>query len=189
MRTVLDARTSNGYASRSSSGLHSVLDVETALAAADTAAQLRDRLAAGEKIYGPASRRALVAAATAPRFEGRIVPAQYAKRAAKYLARDGLVLFDNPDAMLICVFKHANALCDPDPDATAPRRDACEQGCGNAIRSDTHTRSLRERADERDTLAACSPGPLGARFRRDAARLRAFADTHDATAHTAGELE
>jgi hypothetical protein len=189
MRTVLDARTSSGYASRSSGGLHSVLDVETALAAADTAAQLRDRLAAGEKISGSASRRALTAATTAPRFQGRIVPAQYAKKAAKYLARDGLVLFDNPDAMLICVFKHSNALCNPDPDANAPRQDACEQGCGNAIRTDTHAQSLRERANERDTLAAHSPGPLGDRLRGDATRLRALADAHDATARTAEELE
>ncbi|HEX8006500.1 MAG TPA: hypothetical protein VF482_08735, partial [Trebonia sp.] len=41
MRTVLDARTSSGYASRSRDGIHSVLDVETALAAADTAARPR----------------------------------------------------------------------------------------------------------------------------------------------------
>jgi hypothetical protein len=36
MRTTLDARTSSGYASRSRGGLHSILDVETALTAADT---------------------------------------------------------------------------------------------------------------------------------------------------------
>ncbi len=56
MRTVLDARTSSGYGSR---GIHAILDVETALAAADTAARLRDHAAAGEKIPGPAARRAL----------------------------------------------------------------------------------------------------------------------------------
>ena len=111
------------------------------------------------------------------------------KKAAKYLARDGLVLFDNPNAMLICVFKHANALCDPDPDATAPRQDACEQGCGNAVRTDTHARDLRDKANERDTLAAHTPRPLGARFRRGAERLRALADTHHTTARTAEELQ
>ncbi|KMS91279.1 hypothetical protein ACZ91_11015 [Streptomyces regensis] len=56
MRTVLDARTSSGYGSR---GIYAILDVETALAAADTAARLRDHAAAGEKISGPAARRAL----------------------------------------------------------------------------------------------------------------------------------
>ncbi|MFD9474932.1 hypothetical protein [Streptomyces goshikiensis] len=34
-----------------------VLDVETALATADTAAHLRDRIAAGEKVSGPAARQ------------------------------------------------------------------------------------------------------------------------------------
>jgi hypothetical protein len=189
MRTVLDARTSSGYASRNRGGLHGVLDVETALAAADTAAHLRDRLAAGEKISGPAARRAVIAAATAPRFAGRIVPAQYAKKAARYLARDGLVLFDNPSALLICVFKGDNALCGPDPDATAPRQFACQPGCGNAIRTDTHARNLRTKADQRDVQADHSPGPLGDRLRRDAARLRALAETHDGNARPAEELE
>ncbi|GAA3380902.1 hypothetical protein GCM10020367_70080 [Streptomyces sannanensis] len=113
MRTIQDARTSSGYGSRTRRGIHSVLDVETALAAADTAAHLRDRVAADEKVSGPAARRALTAAATTPRFEGRIVPRTFAKKAAKFLARDGVVLYDNPDAFLICAFKHDNALCDP----------------------------------------------------------------------------
>ncbi|MFF2745757.1 hypothetical protein ACFVVA_09460 [Kitasatospora sp. NPDC058048] len=53
MRTVLDVRTSSRYGTRSRGGIHTVLDVETALAAPDTAARLRDRLAAGEHISGP----------------------------------------------------------------------------------------------------------------------------------------
>jgi integrase len=188
MRTVLDARTSSGYASRSQGGMHSILDVETALAAADTAAQLRDRIAAGEKISGPAARRAFTAAATAPRFEGRIIPPHFARKATDYLARDGLVLFNNPDALLICVFKHDNALCEPDPDTNAPRQYACQQGCGNAIRTDTHARLLRERADTIDEQAAHTPGPLGNRLRRNATRLRATADAHDTAARTAEDL-
>jgi integrase len=188
MRTVLDARTSSGYASRSRGGLHSVLDVETALAAADTAAHLRDHIATGAKISGPAARRAFTAAATAPRFEGRIVPHQFARKATDYLTRDGLVLFDNPDALLICVFKHDNALCEPDPDANAPRQYACQQGCGNAIRTDTHARLLRQRAATIDEQSIHTPGPLGNRLQRNAARLRALADTHDATARTAEDL-
>ncbi|WP_443030992.1 hypothetical protein [Streptomyces sp. ACT-1] len=126
MRTVLDTRASSGYASRSRRGLHSVLDVETALAAADTAARFRDRTAAGEKISGPAARRAVTAAAQAPRFEGRLVPKTFAKKATAFLARDGIVLYNNPDAFLICAFKHDNALCEPEPGATAPRQYACK---------------------------------------------------------------
>jgi hypothetical protein len=188
MRTVLDARTSSGYASRSRGGVHSILDVETVLAAADTAAHLRDSLDAGEKISGPAARRAFTAAATAPRFEGRIIPTQFVKKATDYLARDGLVLFDNPDALLICVFKHDTALCEPDPDANAPRQYACQPGCGNAVRTDTHARLLRERADTIDRQAAHAPHPVGTRLRHNAARLRAIADTHDTTARPAEDL-
>ncbi|MFF4323091.1 integrase [Streptomyces sp. NPDC001568] len=188
MRTVLNARTSSGYGSRSRGGIHSVLDVETALAAADTAAQLRDRMAAGEKVSGPAARRAITAAATTPRFEGRIVPQTFAKKAAKFLARDGVVLYDNPDAFLICAFKHDNALCEPEPGATAPRQYACQSGCGNTVRTDTHAHRMRERADEIDQLAAAAPEKIAKRLRFNANRLRATADTHDATAQTAEAL-
>ncbi|WP_407111254.1 integrase [Streptomyces sp. DSM 116494] len=188
MRTVLDARTSSAYGSRSRGGIHSVLDVETALAAADTAAHLRDRIAAGEKISGPAARRAVTAAATTPRFEGRIVPNNFAKKAARFLARDGVVLYDNPDAFLICAFKHENALCDPEPGATAPRQYACQTGCGNTVRTDSYARQMRERACEIEQLAAAAPEMMGKRLRRNADKLRVAADAHDATAQSAEDL-
>ena len=188
MRTILDARTSSGYASRSRDGIHSVLDVETALAAADTAARLEDRLAAGERISGPAARRAVAAVSAAPRFQGRIVTKNFARQAAAFLARDGLVLFDNPDGCLICVFKRDTALCEPGPDATAPSRHDCRPGCGNAIRTDQHARDLRERATRTDQLADCAPVPIARRLRAAAGRDRATADAHDATALPAGAL-
>jgi hypothetical protein len=86
----------------------------------DDAAQLRDRIAAGEKISGPAARPALTAATRAPRFDGRIVPATFFRKAVAYLARDGVVLFDNPDAFLICAFKRDSALCQPGRARTPP---------------------------------------------------------------------
>lgn len=188
MRTVLDARTSSGYGSRSRRGIHSVLDVETALAAADTAARLRDRLASGEKISGPAARRALTAAVQAPRFEGRTVTQKFAKQAADYLARDGLVLFDNPDASLICVFKRDNAPCEPGPDAIVPYQFDCRPGCGNAVRLDNHADELLEEADRISQLAALAPQPLARRLRVAAEQHRATADTHHATAQPAEAL-
>jgi hypothetical protein len=115
--------------------------------------------------------------ATAPRFEGRIVPAQYAKKAAKYLARDGLVLFDNPDAMLICVFKHASA----------PGR--LRAGLRQR-RPHRHPRPVPPRQGERARHARYAlRGAFRRRFRRDAERLRALADTHETTARTAEELQ
>jgi len=171
MRTILDARTSSGYATRSRHGIHSVLDVETALAAAETAA-----------------RRALTAAAEAPRFEGRIVTKNFTRQAADYLARDGLILFDNPDGCLICVFKRDTALCEPGPGATAPNQHDCRPGCGNAVRTDSHARDLRERASQTEQLAAHAPGPVARRLRAAADRDRATADAHDATAQPAEAL-
>lgn len=177
MRTVLDARTASGYGNRARRGFHGELDVETALAAADTAARLRDATAAGEKISGPAARRALVAAAQLPRFEGALTTP---KAAAKFLSRDGLVLFDNPDAFLICAFKRDMALCDPDANATAPNQFACQSGCGNAVRTDSHARAARAYGDALDLQAAHLPEPAGKRLRLNAIRLRGLADSHDA---------
>ena len=157
MRTVLDARTSSGYGSRSGAGMHSVLDVETALAAADTAAEApRPHRSRGEGLW-PGRPPSSHAAATNPRFEGRTSP-DVREEGRRFLARDGVVLYDNPDAFLICAFKHDNALCEPEPDATAPRQYDCQSGCGNTVRTDTHARLLRERADEIDQFAAARPG-------------------------------
>ncbi|GAA3084348.1 hypothetical protein GCM10017562_62600 [Streptomyces roseofulvus] len=184
MRTVLDARTSSRYGTRSRGGIHTVLDVETALAAADTAARLRDQLATGERISGPAASRALTAAAQAPRFEGRIVPRTFVHKARAYLARDGIVLYDNPDTLLICAFQHDIALCNPGPGATGPRQYDCRPGCGNTVRTDTHARLLRQRAAELDQLAGHLPTPLARRLHTNADRLRDTATTHEATAQS-----
>ncbi|MDX3527518.1 integrase [Streptomyces sp. ID05-39B] len=184
MRTALDARTSTGYGNRGRRGFHGELDVETALAAAQTAARLRDAAAAGEKISGPAARRALIGATSVPSIEGALTTP---KVAAKFLARDGLALFDNPDSFLICAFKRDTALCDPDPGATAPNQFACQLGCGNAIRTDSHAQAAREHAERLDAKAALVPQPLGDRFRRTADRFRALADAHDSAAQSTEE--
>ena len=107
------------------------------------------------------------------------------RKAAAFLARDGLVLFDNPDAHLICVFKRDTALCHPAPDATASNQYDCTPGCGNTVRTDTHARLLRDRAAEIGHLADHTPGPLGTRLRHQANRLRALAEDHTATARPA----
>ncbi|MDX3367187.1 hypothetical protein PV387_14260 [Streptomyces sp. ME02-6987-2C] len=81
------------------------------------------------------------------------------KAAAKFLARDSLVLFDNPDTFLICTFKRDTALCEPDPGATAPNQFACQLGCGNVIRTDSHAQAAREHADRLDAKVALAPAP------------------------------
>ena len=97
------------------------------------------------------------------------------------------MLFDNPDSFLICAFKRDTALCDPDPGARAPDKFACQLGCGNAVRTDSHARAAREHADRLDGKAANVPQPLGNRLRRTANRFRDLADAHDSAAQTAEE--
>ncbi|KDN82804.1 hypothetical protein [Kitasatospora cheerisanensis] len=185
MRAFLDARTSAGYGARGRRGMHSVLDVETVLATADTAANLRDAAAAGERISGPAAGRALIDAADTPRFEGALLTA----RATRQLNQmRGHLLYDNPDSFLICAFKEDNALCGPDAGAIAPLPFACQTGCGNAVRTDAHAQAARAHADRLEQRAAYVPGPMAKALHAAAAKWRGVADTHDATARTAQEI-
>ncbi|MFI9589782.1 hypothetical protein [Nonomuraea sp. NPDC052265] len=185
MRTFLDARTSHSYGARGRRGMHGILDMETVLATADTADRLRDATAAGEKISGPAARRALLDAADTPQFAGALTTI----RATKQLRQlDGRLLFDNPNAFLICSFKHQNALCEPDADAIAPLTFACQKGCGNAVRTDQHARAAREQADHLDRQAAHVPGPMARALHAKAADWRQIADAHSAAARTAQEI-
>ena len=50
------------------------------------------------------------------------------------------------------------------------------------VRTDAHAALLRDRAAELDQLAAHAPHGIGTRLRANAERLRATADSHDATA-------
>jgi len=185
MRAFLDARTSAGYGARGRGGMHGVLDMETVLATADAAAGLRDAAAAGEKISGPAARQALTDAADEPHFAGALTTQNATKRLQ---SMEGHLLFDNPDGFLLCRFKHANALCDPDAGAIAPLPFACQMGCGNAVRTDAHAQAARAHADDLEGHAGHVPGPMADAFRASAAKWRGVADTHDATARSAQEI-
>jgi len=184
MRSFLDARTSSAYGARGRRGMHGVLDVETVLATADAAAKLRD--ATGEqKISGAAAQRALVDAASMPQFAGALSTF----RAAQLLKRrEGHLIFDNPDSLLLCSFKASTALCEPEAGAVVPRTFACETGCGNAVRTDDHAAAARARADGMERRAAHVPDRLARNLRKSAAIWRNIADTHDATARTAKEI-
>lgn len=177
LRTGLDLPTSEGYASRSRDGIHDLIDVETALATAQTAADLRDHMQDGGGVSGPAARQALLTAANTPRFEGQQVKTDFAR---KFIAREGAVLYDNPHALLICRYKADRALCDRDI-KTTPSLDRCVRGCGNTIRTDDHAAALRNRADHLDKRAALLPQPIGDRLRARAEQARTDADTHDRT--------
>jgi hypothetical protein len=177
LRTAFSTVT-DGYASRSRSGIHDLIDIETARAVADTVTGLNDHLEDGGGVSGPAARRAIKAAAKAPRFAGTVITATTAKR---LIANEDAMIYDNPQAFVLCHYKRAQALCHRDGIKDTPTLDRCVPGCGNIIRTDEHAVQLRERADVLNQRAAFTPRPIGDRLRANAARLRDLADTHDHT--------
>ncbi|MFJ9321081.1 integrase [Streptomyces globisporus] len=174
MRTIVSA----GYASRGRGGIDELVNIETVRAVADTVADLHDGLEAGGGISGPAARRAIRAAAQAPRFAGTAITATTARR---LLANEDAMVFDNPQAFLLCHYKREQALCHRDGTKDTPSLDHCVPGCGNIVRTDEHAASLRRRAEILDRQSGHTPKPVGDRLRANAARLRKFADTHDRT--------
>ncbi|WP_435217160.1 hypothetical protein [Streptomyces sp. bgisy034] len=167
-----------GYASRSRDGIHELIDIETVRAVADTVADLHDDLEAGTGLSGPAARRAIKAAAQAPRFAGTVITATTARR---LLTNEDALLHDNPHALLLWHYRRDQALCHRGIERDTPSLDHCVAGCGNVVRTDQHAAQLRDRADALDKRAAYVPQPLAERFRSNAARLRALADQHDQT--------
>ncbi|MGH3286220.1 MAG: hypothetical protein ACRDPD_16340 [Streptosporangiaceae bacterium] len=174
MRTVV----SEGYASRSRGGIHDLIDVETARAVADTVAGLHEDLGNGGGVSGPAARRAIKAAAAAPRFAGTAITFTTAR---KLLANEDAMLYDNPHALLLCHYKRAQALCHRDGVKDTPSLDHCVPGCGNIARTDQHAAQLRDRARILADRAEHVPQPVAERLRANAAKLRGWADDHDRT--------
>ncbi|MGC7103076.1 hypothetical protein ACPZ19_51170 [Amycolatopsis lurida] len=166
----------SGYGSRGRGGIHDLIDIETARAVADTVAGLHDDLDTGGGVSGPAARRAIRAATTAPRFAGTTITATTARR---LLANEDAMLYDNPNALLLCHYKRDRALCHREGVKDTPSLDRCVPGCGNIVRTDLHAVQLRERADLFDKRATHTPQPIGERLRANARKLRAYANTHD----------
>jgi hypothetical protein len=167
-----------GYASRSRNGIHDLIEIETVRAVADTVAELHHDLDAGGGVSGPAARRAIKAAASAPRFAGTTLTATTARR---LLANEDAMIYDNPHALLLCHYKRDRALCHRDGVKDTPSLDHCVPGCGKIIRTDQHAAQLRERATVLDAHAARVPGPLGDRLGANAAKLVVYANHHDRT--------
>jgi len=183
MRTAFGA-TSEGYGSRSRDGIHDLIDLETARAVADTVATLHDDLENGGGVSGPAARRAIRAAAAAPRFAGTPITLASAR---KLLANEDAMLYDNPHALLLCHYKRDRALCHRDGVKDTPSLNHCVPGCGNIARTDQQAAQLRDRALILENRAACVPQPVADRLRASAAQLRDQADKHDRTRITAGK--
>jgi hypothetical protein len=169
---------SEGYGSRSRDGIHDLIDLETARAVADTVAALHDDLEYGGGVSGPAARRVIRAAATAPRFVGTPITLASAR---KLLKNEDAMIYDNPHALVLCHYKRDKALCHRDGVRDTPSLDLCVPGCGNIARSDQQAVQLRDRAAILESKAAHVPQPIGDRLRASAGRLRDLADRHGRT--------
>jgi hypothetical protein len=172
LRTAVSA----GHAGRSRDGIHKLLDIETARATIDTVADLQEDLDDGLGISGPAARRAINAAATAPQFQGTVITARTAR---KILSHADLAVYDNPNTLLMCIYNRDRALCHRDAGNSSPSLERCVGSCANIARNDQHAEQLRQRADALDKRASRLPGPIGDRLRGSAVKLRAIADEHD----------
>ena len=104
---------------------------------------LHESLASGGGISGPAARRAIRAAATAPRFAGTPITLASAR---KLLKNEDAMIYDNPHALVLCHYKRDKALCHRDGVRDTPSLDRCVPGCGNIARTDQQAAQLRERA-------------------------------------------
>jgi integrase len=186
MRTALGRWATEGYASRSRDGIHDLIDLETARATADTIAALHENLQDGGGISGPAARRAIRAAATAPRFAGTPITLASAR---KLLKNEDAMIYDNPHALVLCHYKRDRALCHRDGARDTPSLDRCVPGCGNIARTDQQAAQLRERAAALEIQAGHVPQPVGDRLRATAAKLREQADKHERVRITAGRAE
>jgi hypothetical protein len=129
---------------------------------------------------GPAARRAIKAAATAPQYTGTVITARQARQ---ILANPHLAVYDNPHTLLMCVYKRDKALRHRGLKDT-PSLDQCVPACANIARTDQHATGLRRRATALDQQAGHVPGPLGERLRSNATRLRDLADAHHRTCVT-----
>ncbi|MFF0087185.1 hypothetical protein ACFYR1_47190 [Streptomyces canus] len=174
LRTAL---VSEGYAARSREGFHELIDV-TVRAVAGTVADLNDAPQAGVGLSRPAARRAIKAAARAPRFEGTLINATTARR---LLANDDAVLYDTRRRSLQCHYRREQALCHRAGTRDTPRLDHCVPRCGNIVRTDHHATALRHRAAALAEQATQVPQPISERLRDRAKRLRGIADAHDRT--------
>ncbi|MGW0962212.1 integrase [Streptomyces gelaticus] len=175
---------SEGYASRSRDGIHELIDMETVRAVADTVSELHESLEAGEGVSGPAARRAITTATQTLRFAGTVITATTARR---LLANEDAMIYENPEALLLCHYRREQALCHRDGVRDTPSLNHCVPGCGNIVRTDQHAAHLRERAEVIDKRAVHTPQPVGDRLRANADRLRAVADHHDRTRITLQE--
>jgi hypothetical protein len=183
----LRASFAESYGGRSRMDMLQILDLEQALATADTLTEAAERLSDGEGVSGPAAGRYIAAA--------REFPAVYAggfaskRQYRALLDNPRLQVFDHPQALLTCNHDPLKALCDPNrgksggqPQRT-PSQDRCHSACANISRTDTHVERVQAEVDRIDAeiIDAMVPLPIQQRLRQCQTTLNEIIARHQAT--------
>ena len=146
----------SGYAGTKESGMRDLLLEEGWKHRRQTIENLADLMDSGGKLYGPAAGRAATAVLGMPRF---MTPAD-----ERRLRKEGaFVIFDNPEAVAICVWDEPQALCVKKQQLDgnlAPNLPGCVDKCPNCARTDEHLDLLEDEAASLRANAAISPQPI-----------------------------
>lgn len=183
----LRASFGESYSGRSRVDMLEILDLEQALATADTLTEAAERLHDGAGVSGPAAARYIAAA---QEFQTTYAGGFASKRQYKALLDNPhLQVFDHPQALLTCNHDPLKALCDPNrgkpgrqPQRT-PSQDRCHSACANISRTDTHVERIqaeveRTEAEIADGLVAL---PIQQRLRQRQTTLNEIVVRHQAT--------
>ena len=179
----LQGMTSDGYGSRTSTGLRDLFPMEEAFARAELLAEASERLEEGEFVSGPAADRYIAGVQDfSYRFQGKYLTA---RQAAELLRDPTFRIFDNGMQPVACCYDAAKALCHPgrekkaDAEAT-PNLSRCDPRCPNVARTDSHIEGLRKEIEWQELQAhsPLTPDPLRLRHEQRIATLNATVEKH-----------
>lgn len=183
----LRASLAESYGGRSRADMLQILDLEQALATADTLTEAAERLGDGEGVSGPAAARYIAATAE---FQATYAGGFASQRQHKALLDNPrLQVFEPPQALLSCNHDPLKALCDPhrgkaesQPPVT-PSPDRCHSACANISRTDTHIQRVQAEIDRIDAEIADGllPQPIRQRLHQRRGTLNEIIARHQAT--------
>lgn len=180
----LQGMTSDGYGSRTSTGLRDLFPMEEAFVRAEHLAEAAERLSEGEFVSGPAAEHYVAAIeAFSHRFKGKYLTV----RQAAEMQRDPTFrIFDNGMQPVACCYDSARALCHPDRENLAefdatPNLSRCDLRCPNVARTDAHIEGLHREIEWQNLQAHSKlvPEPLRLRHQQRALSLAEVIDKHE----------
>ena len=180
----LQGMTSDGYGSRTSTGVRDLFPMEEAFARAELLAEAAERLDEGEFVSGPAADRYIAGVQEfSHRFQGKYLTV----RQAAELRRDPTFrIFDNGMQPVACCYDSLKALCHPDREKKAdaeatPNLSRCDPRCPNVARTDTHIDGVRKEIEWQELQAhsPLTPEPLRLRHEQRIATLNATVEKHE----------